>query len=84
MNIDYPYFEDMAYQIYPSELQWNKANASNTEAPFLDLHLSVSNGFVSRRNYDNFDDFYFDIVNFPFLDGDVPRRPFHNLLGLLE
>ena len=25
--------------------------------------------------YDKRDDFDFDIVNFPFLDGDVPRRP---------
>ena len=52
----------------------NKANISDTEAPFLDLHLSVSNGFVSSKIYDKRDDFDFDIVNFPFLDGDVPRR----------
>ena len=44
-----------------------------TEAPFLDLHLSISNGFVSSKIYDKRDDFVFDIVNFPFLDGDVPR-----------
>ena len=46
---------------------------SHTEAPFLDLHLSISNGFVSSKIYDKRDDFDFDIVNFPFLDGDVPR-----------
>ena len=63
----------MVNQIYPPELQLNKANSSDTEAPFLDLHLSVSNGFVSSKIYDKRDDF--DIVNFPFLDGDVPRRP---------
>ena len=40
----------------------------------LDLHLSVANGFVSSKIYDKRDDFDFDIVNFPFLDGDVPRR----------
>ena len=51
----------------------NKANTSDTEAPFLDLHLSISNGFVSSKIYDKRDDFDFDIVNFPFLDGDVPR-----------
>ena len=45
-----------------------------TEAPFLDLHFSVANGFVSSKIYDKRDDFDFDIVNFPFLDGDVPRR----------
>ena len=55
------------------ELQLNKTNTSDTEAPFLDLRLSVSNGFVSPKIYDKRDDFDFDIVNFPFLDGDVPR-----------
>ena len=64
----------MVNQIYPPELQLNKANISDTEAPFLDLHLSVASGFVSSKIYDKRDDFDFDIVNFPFLDGDVPRR----------
>ena len=44
LNINNVYFEHMVSQIYPSELQLNKANA-----------------------------FDFEIVNFPFLDGDVPR-----------
>ena len=73
LNIDNPYFEGMVNRIYPSELQLNKANTSDTEAPFLDLHLSISNGFVSSKIYDKRDDFDFDIANFPFLDGDVPR-----------
>ena len=73
LNIDSPYFEGMVNQIYPSELQLIKANISDTEAPFLDLHLSVANGFVYSKIYDKRDDFDFDIVNFPFLDGDVPR-----------
>ena len=56
--------------IYPSELQLNKANMSDTEASFLDLHLSISDGFVKTEIYDKRDDF--DIVKFPFLDVDVP------------
>ena len=72
LNIDNPYFEGMVNQIYPSELQLNKANFSDTEAPFLDLHLSVENGFVSSQIYDKRDDF--DIVNFPLLDVAVTRR----------
>ena len=63
----------MVNRIYPPELQLNKANTSDTKAPFLDLHLSISNGFVSSKLYDKCDDFDFDIVNFPFSDGDVPR-----------
>ena len=89
LNNDNPYFEGMLKRIYPSELQLNEANNTDTKAPFLDLHLSIANGFVSFIIYDKRDDFDFDIVNFPFLDGDFPRRAFYgvtfrNLLGLLE
>ena len=63
----------MVNRIYPPELLLNKANTSDTEAPFLDLHLSISNGFVSSKIYDKRDNFDFDIVNFPCLDGDVPH-----------
>ena len=52
MNIDNPYFEGMVNQIYL--------------APFLDLHLTVANGFISSKIYDKRDDFDFDIVIFPF------------------
>ena len=46
---------------------------SDTKTSFLDLHLSISDGFVKTKIYNKRDDFDFDIVNFPFLDGDVPR-----------
>ena len=75
LNIDNPYFEQMVGQIYPTELQLDKANSSDSEAPFLDLNLSITNGIVSSKIYDKRDDFNFEIVNFPFLDGDVPRSP---------
>ena len=74
LNIDNIYFDQMVDRIYPTELQLNRANSSDTEAPFLDLKLCISNGTVSTKIYDKRDDFNFDIVNFPFLDGDVPRR----------
>ena len=83
LNIDNPYFEGMVNRIYPPELQLNKANTSDTEAPFLDLHLSVSNGFVSSKIYDKRDDFDFELVNFPFLDGDVPRSTSYGVFWYL-
>ena len=48
-----------------------KANASDTEALFLDLY--ITNGIVSSKIDDKRDDFNFEIVNFPFPDGDVPQ-----------
>ena len=61
----------MVSQIYPSELQLNKANISDTKAAFLDLNLSISNDIVSTKIYDKRYDFDFEIVNFPFRDGNV-------------
>ena len=40
---------------------------------FLDLHLSISDRFVKTKIFNKRDDFDFDIVYRPFLDGDVPR-----------
>ena len=53
LNIDNIYFDQMVDRIYPTELQLNRANSSDTEAPFLDLNLCISNGTVSTKIYDN-------------------------------
>ena len=66
LNIDNNFFDSMLNRIYPSELQLSKANVSDAEASFLDLHLSISDGFVKTKIYDKRDDF-------SFLDGNVPR-----------
>ena len=65
LNIDNDIFNSIVNLIYPSELQLYKVNVSDTEASFLDLHLSISDGFVETKIYDKRDDFNFDIVNFP-------------------
>ena len=72
LTINNPYFKQMISQINPTELQLNKANSFDTEAPFL-LDLSTTNGIVSSEIYDKQHDFNFEIVNFLCLDGDVPR-----------
>ena len=51
----------MVHRMSPAELQLNKANASDTEADFLDLSLSIHNDIVSTKIYDKRDDF--DIYN---------------------
>ena len=54
-------------------------NSSDTEAPFLTLNLSITNLIVSSKIYDKWDDFNFEKVNFPFLDGDNPRSTFYGI-----
>ena len=66
LNIDNTFFDSMVNYIYPSELQLNKANVSDTEASVLDLHISISDDDVKTKGFDKRDDFDFDIVNFIF------------------
>ena len=56
LNIKNIYSDNMVSQIYPSELQLNKAYTSDTKAVFLDLHLSISNDMVSIKIYGKRDD----------------------------
>ena len=72
---DYPFFAQMVSQIYPTELKLKNANPSDTEAPFLELDLCITNGIVSTKIYDKLDDFNFKIFNFQFVDGDGSRSP---------
>ena len=72
LGIDNTFFDSMVHRIYPSGLLLDKANVSDTEASFLDLHLSISDGFVKTKIFDKWDGLGFSVV-FPFLDGDVPR-----------
>ena len=58
--------------LYPTEHQLNKANAFDTEAPYLEMDLSIKNGIVSSKIYDKRDEFNVDIVNFPSLNPNFP------------
>ena len=64
LNIDNIYFDQTVDRIYPTELQLNRAKSSDTEAPFLDLNLCISNGIVSTKIYDK--RFWFWYSEFPF------------------
>ncbi|MDA3086526.1 hypothetical protein OFO27_08365, partial [Campylobacter sp. CS_ED1] len=74
-NIDNDFFHTMFKDIYPPELELNKANEVNTNASFLDLNLSIMNGKVTTNIYDKRDDFNFKIVNYPNLSGNIPSSP---------
>ena len=73
LDVDSPCFGGVVGRICPPGLRLGGASTFDAEAPFLDLHLSISNGFVSSKICGGRDDFDFDVVGFPFLDGGVPR-----------
>ena len=70
-NIDNIYFDQMVDRIYLQNSNWIEPILS---IPFWDLNLCISNVTVSTKIHDKRDDF--NIVNFPFLDGDVPPAYF--------
>ena len=73
MHIDNNFFHSKVNHIFSSELQLNKANVSDTEAILLIYIYLYRICFAKTKINDKRNDFDFDIVNFPFLDGDVPR-----------
>ena len=66
LNIDNIFFDSIVNHIYPLELQLDKANVSDIEASFYDLHLSISDGFVKTKLYDKRDDFDLKLLIFYF------------------
>lgn len=65
---------DHIKKIYPSELVVNRENKSDHKASFLDLMISIDNDSWTTDLYDKRKDFNFSIVNYPFLDGNIPKR----------
>ena len=70
--IDNVQFDQIADRIY-TLLNFNSSD-TKAAAPFLDLNYPYLNGTVSAKIYEKWDYFDFDIINFQFLDGDVPHQ----------
>ena len=66
--------------IYCTELDLNKANSFDSEAPFIGLGLVHNERHRFIQNYDKRDDINFEKVLSPFLDGNVPC----STLGLIS
>ena len=59
--IDNPAFAEHIPDIYPRELQLNKANTFDTETSFMDLNIKVIGSNIHTSVYDKRDDFGFPI-----------------------
>ena len=77
LDIDISSFEQTVGHIYPTEIELNRADSFDTKAPVLDLDKDIT---YLRIIYDKLDAFNFEIINFPFLDRDIPLFAYYGLL----
>jgi hypothetical protein len=82
--LDNSYFDQMVSYIYLNELQLNKENSWNFSASFFNLHITVKNNTIHIKIYDKRDNFDFDIVNYPNLDGNVSNLILCSLGGAAD
>ena len=63
------------YNIYPPELVLKKTSEDPLCISYLDISITLSQHKFATTVYDKRDNFKFDIVNFPFLDSNIPTNP---------
>ena len=73
------YFQKYAGDIYPDSLKLNKENKTNKEASFLDTSIEIRENRFITKLYDKRDAFDFEIVNYPNLSGNLPKK---NMYGV--
>ena len=62
--------------IYPSEINVEKANRLDDQENYLDLtFIKCKNNRLYMKLYDKRDDFNFHIVNVPFFSSNIPSGP---------
>ena len=76
ITVQNKYIKDAVKDIYPPTLELKETTDSPDGTSYLDLYLfKDKNGLISRRLYDKRDDYNFTIVNYPFLDSNIPEGP---------
>ena len=70
---DFGLLERVLSEIYPPEMIINKTNTSVRKTNFLDLTISIYRRKFFVKLYDKRNDYDFDVINYPFLDGNIPK-----------
>ena len=81
LSINNSNFANYVNEIYPSELELKNTTVSPTGTSYLDTTLNIGDGteVVKTTIYDKRDDFNFTIVNFPYLDSNIPKNPAYGI-----
>ncbi len=66
--------ENLLNVIYPPEMVINNTNISPMKSSYLDLLMSIYRGKFKVSLYDKRTGFKFNVINYPFLDGNIPNN----------
>jgi len=75
LSVNNKYFKDYVSSIYPDDLELKETTESSASCSFLDLLLFSDDEELKSRVYDKRDDFNFDIVNYPYMNSNIPISP---------
>ena len=75
LSINNKHFREYISQIYPDELELKETTENHMECSFLDIMMYNDNGELKFKLYDKRDEFQFNIVNYPYMDSNIPLGP---------
>ena len=68
-------FETLIKDIYPPVMELENTNLSQNKVNYLDMTISIYRGKYFFKSFDKRNDFGFDIINYPDIRGNIPKRP---------
>ena len=71
---DFGHFGNVLEDIYPREMKVNCTNVSRCKCNYLDVCISIYRGKFRSVLYDKRKDYEFDVISYPFLDGNIPKN----------
>ena len=75
LTLNNPTFEKEIKNIYPPQLELKKTTETDSRLSYLDLEVNIVEGKFTTAVYDKRDGFSFHIVNFPYMDSNIPSKP---------
>ena len=76
---DFGLLEIVLQDIYPREMVVNKTSSSYIKCNYLDMAISICNGKFDVKLYDKRNDYNFNVISYPFLDGNIPKDRSHGI-----
>ena len=75
LTLNNPTFEKEIKNIYPPQLELKNTTETDSRLSYLDLEVNIVEGKFTTAVFDKRDGFSFHIVNFPYMDSNIPSKP---------